>query len=96
MGKSCIPNQVVIRKLKFNHFKTSQLIYFINTVFNDVNEAYSDFTDKLMSVIDEVAPTKEACVIKRTADWFDGEVVESIKEAFLKTIKQSKLQIDKE
>ena len=27
-----------------------------------VNAAYSDFTDKLMSVIDEVAPIKELCV----------------------------------
>ena len=31
-------------------------------VFNDVNAAYSDFTDELMSAIDEIAPIKEVGV----------------------------------
>ena len=32
-----------------------------------------------MSVLHEIAHFKEACVKNRTEEWFDGEVVESIK-----------------
>ena len=51
-----------------------------------------------MSVIDVVAPIKEVRVKTRTSEWFDGEVVEPIKERVkLFTIfKKSKLLIDKE
>ena len=56
---------MVISKLKLGHLKTSQLMYFIDNtfpsdeVFTDVNVAYLDFTDNLISVIDVVAPIKE-------------------------------------
>ena len=48
-------------------------------LFTDVNAAYTDFINKLMTVINEIAPFKEVRVKNRTEDWFDGEVVESIK-----------------
>ena len=48
-------------------------------LFKDVNAAYSDFIDKLISVINQIAPFKEVRVKNRTAEWFDVEVVESIK-----------------
>ena len=48
-------------------------------LYTDVNVAYSDFIDKLMSVINQIAPLKEVRVKSRTEEWFDGEVAESIK-----------------
>ena len=48
-----------------------------------------------MSAINEIAPTKEICVKKRTKEWFDGELVESINFRD-KLFKKFKLQLDKE
>ena len=44
--------------------------------FEDVNEAYSDFFQKLMTAIDDVAPCKTKHVMGNTQSWFDGEVLE--------------------
>ena len=41
---------------------------------NDVNEAYSNFFQKLMIVIDKIAPYKDKRVKGNTQKWFDGEV----------------------
>ena len=67
-------------------------------LFTDVNAAYSDFINKLMSVINEIAPFKEVRVKNRTEEWFDGEVSDSIKvrDKLFKKFKKSKLQIDRE
>ena len=40
--------------------------------FKDINEAYSDFTGKVTSVIDEIAPIKEVRVKSNSQDWFDA------------------------
>ena len=67
-------------------------------LFTDVNAAYSDFINKLMSVINEIAPFQEVRVKNRTEEWFDGEVSESIKvkDKLFKKFKKSKLQIDRD
>ena len=36
--------------------------------FKDINEAYSDFTGKVASVIDEIAPIKEVRVKSNSQD----------------------------
>ena len=41
---------------------------------NDVNEAYSNFFQKLMTVTDKIAPYKDKRVKGNTQKWFDGEV----------------------
>ena len=46
--------------------------------FKDINEAYSDFTGKVASVIDEIAPIKEVQVKSNSQDWFDAEINEEI------------------
>ena len=46
--------------------------------FKDINEAYSDFTEKVASVIDEIAPIKEFRVKSNSQDWFDAEINEEI------------------
>ena len=46
--------------------------------FKDINEAYSDFTGKVASVTDEIAPIKEVRVKSNSQDWFDVEINEEI------------------
>ena len=41
--------------------------------FKDINDAYSDFTEKVTSVIDEIAPIKEIRVKNYSQDWLDAE-----------------------
>ena len=47
-------------------------------IFGDVNEAYSNFFQKLMTVIDKIAPYKSKQVKGNTQKWFDGEVLEKL------------------
>ena len=65
------------------------------STFKDINDAYSDFTGKVTSVIDEIAPTKE---INNSQDWFDAEINEEIKrrDKLLARFKKSRLQSDNE
>ena len=46
--------------------------------FGDVNEAYSNFFQKLMTVIDKIAPYKSKRVKGNTQKWFAGEVLEKL------------------
>ena len=64
----------------------------------DINDAYSDFTGKVTSVIDEIAPTKEIRVKNNSQDWFDAEINEEIKrrDKLLTGFKKSRLQSDNE
>ena len=66
--------------------------------FNDINEAYNDFIQKIMNVIDKVAPLKERWLKQNSQEWFDGEIADEIKNRYklFKKLKKSKLQIDKD
>ena len=66
--------------------------------FKDINDAYSDFTGKVISVIDEIAPTKEIRVKNNSQDWFDAEINEEIKrrDKLLARFKKSRPQSDNE
>ena len=44
--------------------------------FDDVNEAYLNFFQKLTAVIDKIAPYKRKRVKGNTQKWFDGKVLE--------------------
>ena len=61
--------------------------------FKDINNAYSDFTEKVTSVIDEIAPTKEIRVKNNSQDWFDAEINEEIerRDKSLAKFKKSRL-----
>ena len=66
--------------------------------FKDINDAYSDFTEKVTSVIDEIAPIKEILVKNNTQDWFDAEINEEIErrdKSFAK-LKKSRRHSDNE
>ena len=47
--------------------------------YNEINEAYNDFIQKITSVIDKVAPIKERRVKQNSQEWFDGEIADEIK-----------------
>ena len=66
--------------------------------YNEINEAYNDFTEKIMSVIDKVAPKREGRVKQNLQKWFDGEIADEIKncDKLFKKFKKSKMHIDKD
>ena len=66
--------------------------------FKDINNAYSDFTEKVTSVIDEIAPIKEIRVKNNSQDWFDAEINEEIerRDKSLAKFKKSRLHSDNE
>ena len=65
--------------------------------FGDVNEAYSNFFQKLMTVTDKIAPYKSKRVKGNTQKRFDGEVLEklNLRNNLFKKFKKSRLHIDK-
>ena len=66
--------------------------------FKDMNEAYSDFTEKVASVIEEIAPIKEVRVKSNSQDWFDAEINEEIerRDKLLAKFKKSRSHSDNE
>ena len=66
--------------------------------FSDVNKAYENFIQKLMSVIDKLAPFKTKRVKGNSQEWFDDEVLESIapRDKLFKKYMHGKLNVDKE
>ena len=74
-------------------------VYFPNDEnFSEVNKAYEDFIQKLMSVIDKLAPFKTKRVKGNSQEWFDVEVPERIalRDKLFKKFKRSKVNADKE
>ena len=66
--------------------------------FTDINDAYSDFTGKVTSVIDQIAPMKEIRVKNNSQDWFDAEIHEEIemRDKLLAKFKTSRNSTDHE
>ena len=94
-----------IKLLSFKHYtvhlfeqELSKLNFPNYRNFNDINEAYNDFIQKIMNVIDKVAPLKERWVKQNSQEWFDGEIADEIKnqDKLFRKFKKSKLQIDKD
>ena len=66
--------------------------------YNEINEAYNAFIQKIMSVIDKVAPKKERWVKQNSQEWFDEKIADEIKnrDKLFTKFKKSKLHIDKD
>ena len=66
--------------------------------FDNIDDVYSNFIQKVMGVIDLVAPIKLRRIKQNSQEWFDGEVAEktSVHDKLFKKLKKSKLHIDKE
>ena len=96
-------NNVLLRSLKhytINLFVEGlRKIRFLNYErFSNIDAAYTDFLNKLMKVINEIAPSKEIRIKNNNQDWFDREVADLIHvwEKFFLKFKKSKLHIDEE
>ena len=66
--------------------------------FLNINEAYSNFIEKLSSVIDVIAPYKNKRVKGNSKEWFDSVVSEAInnENKLFKKLKKSRLPLDQE
>ena len=64
--------------------------------FDDVNNVFVYFSDKLMQAVDGIAPYREFRVKRHLEEWFDGEIMVRIKnrDKLLKKYKKSKLEVD--
>jgi len=65
-------------------------------VFTDINNAYSDFCNKVLQIIDKIAPIRESRVRNSTQAWFDGEIRDKIalRDNLFKKFKKNNLQIN--
>ena len=66
--------------------------------FIDVEIAYSDFIQRITSVINKIAPFKEITIKNYYHYWFDGEILYKIilRDKHLKKFKASRLNIDEQ
>ena len=99
--KSNMHKQIRIRSLK--NYTPELLIEELRkidfpdySIFSNVNIAYKDIVDKIVSIIDKIAPYKDLRVKNNTQDWFDEEIAEAIRvrDKRLKKFKSTKLHID--
>ena len=95
-------NQIQVQSLKnytLELLKEELKINFPDyNIFSNVNMAYLDLVEKILSVVNKIAPFRDLRIKSNTQDWFDGEVTEAIKsrEKPLKHFKSAKLHIDEE
>ena len=66
--------------------------------FENSNDTYSNFIQKVMGVIDLVAPVKSRRIKQNLQECFDGEVAEkvNVRDKLFKKFKKAKLHIDQE
>ena len=78
--------------------KSLMLTLLYQVYFQEIKKAYSDFTGKVASVIDEIAPIKEVRVKSNSQDWFDAEINEEIerRDKLLAKFKKSRSHSDNE
>ena len=108
------PVRVTLQGVMDTGFSDHQLIYCTRKLFrtkrgsklnfpnyqnyNDSNEAYNDFIQKIMEVIDKVALIKERRIKQNSQEWFDWGFADEtkIRDKLFKKFKKSKLHIDKD
>ena len=66
--------------------------------FNDVNFAFSNFFQKIMTVNEKIASSRNKQIKRNTRKWFDSKVLEKLntRDKLFKKFKKSRLNIDKE
>ena len=64
--------------------------------FNDVDITYSDFIQRITSVINKIAPFKEVRIKNYAHNWFGGNILDKIilRNKRIKKFKVSRLNID--
>ena len=75
-----------LKQLNFPNYET----------FDDVNGTYSNFFQKIMTVIDKIAPYKNKRIKVNTQKWFDSEVLEKLnaRDKLSKKFKKSGFNTD--
>ena len=65
--------------------------------FANANNGYSNFIQKLIEVIDKVAPVKNKRIKRNAQEWFDSEISEKliICNKLYKWYKKSRIHVDK-
>ena len=83
---SAVAHEEALKKVKFLNYES-----FIN-----LNEAYSNFTQKLPSVIDEITPCKIKRVKGNSKEWFDSVGSERInnRDKVFKKLKKNKRAVE--
>ena len=66
--------------------------------FDNVNDSYSNFIQKLMKVTEKVVPVKNKIIKRNSQEWFDSEISEKliIRDKLFKKYKKTRLHVDKE
>ena len=88
------------KKIKFRSFKNYPIDGYEKSLveinfpeyksFGNVNDAYSNFIQKLMEAINKVAPVKNKRIKRNSEEWF------KIRDKFFKKYKKTRLHVDKE
>ena len=84
-------SELLIKKLK--------KINFLNyNIFSNVNIAYLDLVEKILSMVNKITPFKDLRIKNNTQDWFDDKVAKVIqlREKRFKQLKSTKLHIDED
>ena len=92
------------KQISFKSFKTYSVneyekalgkFLFPNYEKYNINKAYNNYFQKLIEVVNNIAPLKTARIKTTSSEWFDREVAEklSIRDKF-KKFKSSRLKID--
>ena len=81
--KSNTHKQIKLRSLKnYTIESLNQGLSIINfpdyEYLSDADIAYSDFIQRITSVINKIAPFKEIRIKNYSHDWFDGEILDKI------------------
>ena len=72
-------NRLIIDNAIMDEVSNQQRTNFPNyNNFENINDAYSNFIQKVMGVIDLVAPIKSRRIKQNSQEWFDGEVPEKV------------------
>ena len=64
--------------------------------FHNIKKAYNDFFQKIIELLNNIAPLKTARIKNTSSEWFDREIAEklSIRDKLFKKFKSSRLNID--
>ena len=96
-------NQIRVRSLKnytpeLFREELTKINFADYNIFSNVNIAYLDLVEIILSVVDKIAPFKDLRVKNNNRDWFDDEVTEAIqlREKCLEHFKSTKLCVNEE
>ena len=91
---------MVVTNYRVNNYRKNleKLVFPNYEILDDVNTAYSDFLQKIKTVINKIVPFKAKQVKENTQKLFDGKVLEKLNstDTPFQKFKKSRLHIDKE